>query len=77
MNNKILKNCFFIFQPSTMTTETVFKYLKKKNRPFSGNDVAIALEKEHNKNAVLKSLDKLAEHDKIILKVKTNNFLIN
>ncbi|XP_014207205.1 homologous-pairing protein 2 homolog [Copidosoma floridanum] len=52
-----------------MTTEAVYRYMKLKNRPFSANDVANALEKEHNKSATQKALEKLADHEKIFVKI--------
>lgn len=53
-----------------MTTEAVYKYLKKENRPHSANDVIAALDKEKIGKAVIqKSLDKLVDIEKIFCKV--------
>lgn len=53
-----------------MTTEAVYNYLKKKNRPYSAIDLASTLDKEkHGKSAIQKSLDKLVDKGKIFVKV--------
>ncbi|NP_001154951.1 homologous-pairing protein 2 homolog [Nasonia vitripennis] len=54
----------------TMTTEAVYNYLKKQNRPYSAIDLASTLDKEkHGKSAIQKSLDKLVDSGKIFVKV--------
>ncbi|KAJ8670333.1 hypothetical protein QAD02_001592 [Eretmocerus hayati] len=53
-----------------MTTEAVYNYMKIQNRPHSANDVVNALDKEkHGKAAIQKALDKLAENEKLLLKI--------
>ncbi|XP_043260351.1 homologous-pairing protein 2 homolog [Colletes gigas] len=50
-------------------TETVYKYMKVQNRPYSVNDIVSSLHNEYGKVAVQKSIDKLVSEGKIFEKV--------
>ncbi|XP_076635330.1 homologous-pairing protein 2 homolog [Colletes latitarsis] len=50
-------------------TETVYKYMKVQNRPYSVNDVVSNLHNEYGKVAVQKAIDRLVSEGKIFEKV--------
>lgn len=50
--------------------ETVYKYMKIQNRPYSINDLVSNLHNEYGKVAVQKAVDKLVAEGKIFEKVK-------
>ncbi|XP_025837439.1 homologous-pairing protein 2 homolog [Agrilus planipennis] len=52
-----------------MASEEIYEFLKSQNRPYSANDILQNVGKDHNKSAVLKSLDKLVHKNKVIEKV--------
>lgn len=50
--------------------ETVYKYMKIQNRPYSINDLVSNLHNEYGKVAVQKAVDKLVAEGKIFEKVE-------
>ncbi|XP_033199104.1 homologous-pairing protein 2 homolog [Bombus vosnesenskii] len=50
-------------------TDTVYKYMKTQNRPYSINDLVSNLHNEYGKTAVQKAIDKLVAEGKIFEKV--------
>ena len=50
-------------------TDTVYKYMKVQNRPYSINDLVSNLHNEYGKTAVQKAIDKLVTEGKIFEKV--------
>ncbi|KAK1118839.1 hypothetical protein K0M31_014610 [Melipona bicolor] len=50
-------------------TDTVYKYMKVQNRPYSINDLVSNLHNEYGKTAVQKAIDKLVSEGKIFEKV--------
>ncbi|XP_003486613.1 homologous-pairing protein 2 homolog [Bombus impatiens] len=50
-------------------TDTVYKYMKTQNRPYSINDLVSNLHNEYGKTAVQKAIDKLIAEGKIFEKV--------
>ncbi|XP_071864988.1 homologous-pairing protein 2 homolog [Bombus fervidus] len=50
-------------------TDTVYKYMKTQNRPYSINDLVSNLHNEYGKTAVQKAIDRLVAEGKIFEKV--------
>ncbi|XP_026670676.1 homologous-pairing protein 2 homolog, partial [Ceratina calcarata] len=48
--------------------DTVYNFMKLRNRPYSLNDIVSNLHNELGKSAVQKSLDKLVEKGKVFVK---------
>lgn len=51
--------------------DTVYKYMKIQNRPYSINELVSNLHNEYGKSAVQKAIDKLVNEGKVFEKVRS------
>lgn len=58
-------------------SETVYKYMKVQNRPYSINEIVSNLHNEYGKTAVQKAVDKLVSDGKLFEKVSNLSFPVN